>query len=780
MAGERKFTRIPPESTGDRVYMIHTAEIPYTSKDTNHTWQIGERYTITGNGGNTFTAHVHGVYEKTSTTGTLAVHYNKTAKEENYLAQTGQSIQLDEDNNGVLETKATVSSDAYDVYIPAQNIMGWDNPEYGLNVDALGSAQVTFSEGEPQLDAWGKLRTSGATKLGDYVFSTASVLNENFSKVATRGGGGNSYSSTAAVTYDDTGKFVDVMVKNPNDLATATSRTYHHYIAGASHLFMGTALFPGAYEVGGNPTATGVSRRFGAFDANNGFMFHVGPDGVLYLERRSSNTGSKVDTLIACSDESTADTLGIDVFNKDRVDGSRGSLNPSGMKLNLAKNNQYWVDLQWHGAGRARFGTYHNGRRVVIHEYYHNNRNDLPMNQTASLPVCTANYAYTTAELDAHSSFSSLNLTGASTDVEIKSRVFSQAMWSEVDIDLQSLGKPAAYSTTHLPVIGSGFQHLFSLRLNPLSGTKTSHDLVIPTRIVNINYNESASSVGTISDALVHWRMSKNTVHHGHVWSDIEGTTLQSSTAGINYETTGVRNRILEDMYNGRGEKVLADTFIDLQNGAWKNSSDDGGTFNQNIASFTNSSTANITAKVTSASSITLNINDTSAVFKGALVTGSGIATTTHVEEVLSASTLTLSKSTTEAMAGTEALTFVNPLSVSIDTTQEPCWVLSEPYTKTFTPNPGGGLYRLVKADGLTVSTNDVYLYITGKDTGVLYADANWTTPVTSSGTYSGSDAYLHGFIGPEFVIDFFAHEQIESQDSKAMFVVEWKEIIQN
>lgn len=775
MAGERKFTRIPPESTGDRVYMIHTAELRYDAKDTNHTWQIGDMYAFQGSSdsNNDFMFHVHGVVEETTTTGVLSIHYNKKPRHLGYSGENDANIQYE----GV--TVAVVNTAPVDLYVPAQNIMGYDNPEYGMNVDAQGSAQVTFAEGEPQLDAWGKLRTSGATKLGDYVFSTSNVLNENFSKVASRAGGGNSYSSTAAVTYDDTGKFVDVMVKNPNDLATATSKTYHHYIAGASHLFMGTALFPGAYEVGGTPTATGVSRRFGTFDANNGFMFHVGPDGVLYLERRSSNTGSKVDTLIACSDSTTANTLGIDTFNKDLVDGSRGSLNASGMKLNLAKNNQYWIDLQWHGAGRARFGTYHNGRRVVMHEYYHNNRNDLPMNQTASLPVCTANYAYTTAELSASSNiFFGLGLSGAATDVEIKTRVFSQAMWSEVDIDLQSLGKPEAYSTTHLPVIGSGFQHLFSLRLNPLSGTKTSHDLVIPTRIVNINYNESASSVGTVSDALVHWRMSENTVHHGHVWSDIEGTTLQSSTAGINYETTSVRTRVLEDMYNGRGEKVLTDTFIDLQNGAWKNSSDDGGTFNQNIASFTNSTTGSTTENGSFVSSSTvLGVTSASGINIGASITGTGIPSGTTVEAI-DGTNLTISKSSTVSDGAT--INWTNPLSVSIDTTQESCWVLSEPYTKTFDPNPGGGLYRLVNADGLTVSTNDVYLYFTGKDTGVLYADASYTTPVTSSGTYSGSEAYLHGFIGPDFVIDFFAHEQIESQESKAMFVVEWKEIIQN
>lgn len=782
MAGERKFTRIPPESTGDRVYMIHTAEIPYTSKDTNHTWQIGDRYTITGNGGNTFTAHVHGVYEQTSTTGTLAVHYNKTAKEENYVAQTGQSIQLDENNDGVLETKATVASDAYDVYIPAQNIMGWDNPEYGLNVDPQGSAQVTFAEGEPQLDAWGKLRTSGATKLGDYVFANENVLNDNFSRVETRGGGANPYETTAFVTYNSTGRYVDVGVTNPNDLSTATAKTYHHYIAGASHLFMGTCLFSGGGTIGGGtPTASGVSRRFGMFDASNGFMFHVGPDGHLYLERRSSNGGSgKVDTLIACSDETTADALGIDVFNKDRVDGSRGSLNPSGMQLNLAKNNQYWIDLQWHGAGRARFGTFHNGRRVVMHEYYHNNRYDLPMNQTASLPVCTATYAYSTAELSASSNlFFGLGLSGASTSTQVQTRVFSQAMWSEVDIDLQAIGQPKTYSTGHKPVTDTAFQYMFSLRLNPLAddGVKTNHGLVLPTRVAVISYDNSVSSVGVVRDAIVHWRMSTNTVHHGHTWSDVPGTLMQVSDTGYNYETNDTEHRILEDMYNGRGEKVLTDTFIDFQNGAWKNASDDGGTFFQNIASFTNSTTGSTTENGSFVSSSTvLGVTSAAGINIGASITGTGIPSGTTVEAI-DGTTLTISKSSTVSDGAT--INWTNPLGVTIDTTQEEHWKLKEPYTKTFGPNPGNGKYRLLNADGLTTSTSDVYLYITGKTTGVLYADETFTTPVTSSGTYSGSNASIYGFIGPDFTINFYAHEQVGYQDPRAMFVVEWKEIKQ-
>ena len=107
------------------------------------------------------------------------------------------------------------------------------------------------------------------------------------------------------------------------------------------------------------------------------------------------------------------------------------------MLLDLSKNNQYWIDFQWHGSGRVRFGTFHNGARVIMHEFYYNNRNVLPMNQTISLPCCTAVYAYTQAELDGNAYWSQLSVT-ALNNTQTYVREFSQAVWTETDIDLNN------------------------------------------------------------------------------------------------------------------------------------------------------------------------------------------------------------------------------------------------------------------------------------------------------------------------------------------------------
>ena len=779
MTGERRFTRIPPESTGDRIYQVHTAEIGFSAGGANigHTWQIGEQYSIQDFGG-TGKVHVHGAFDANDGTGILAVHYNKTAKFKNEVPAVGKNIYYPAGTTNVVG----VVTEAYDVYIPTTNIMGFDNPEFGLDITNNGSARVGFVEGEPQLDAWGKLRTNGATQLGKYVFSNASEFVNNYSAVATRAGAGVVPSDTTAVSaYDDTGKYIQVEVNNEGDLATATSKTYHHYIAGSSHLFMGTCLFSGASTLD-SPVATGVSRRFGLFDADNGFMFHVGPDGNLYLERRSKISGTKVDTLLACSDATTAETLGIDTFNGDILNGSRSLTNRSGMKLDLGKDNLYWIDIQWHGAGRVRFGTFFEGQRVVIHSYYHGNSYTEPMSATASLPQCQAIRAYTDAEIDAGPWATVLTggNAGATAATEVYIRVWSAAVWTETDIDLQTLGSPRVFASPHVDIPSATFKHLFSVRPQPVKPSgKTNHDLFVPTLFsvsaFDANIDQTMKQLGASRDALIHWKVQRQTVHSGHEWTNVLGTEIQLSTAGVNYEELTSNKRAFEDMYNGYGAKNLTETYVDIQNGAFKNASDDGGTKFEAISAVTNSSSGSDTIDGATASSgrvITLNAVTLSV---GASVSGTNVPAGAVVMSI-DGNDVSINKDITAQPSG--ALTYTNPTSVTTSASE---WTLGEPYTKTFGPNPGGGLYdtKNFAAGGITLSTTDVYLKYTGLNTAVLYADADWTTPVTSTGSYTGG-AELYGFIGSDFVWNIYGKQMVDGvEDVRALFTVEFKEIAQ-
>ena len=555
MAGERRFTRIPPESTGDRVWMVHTAELGFEAQnDANYQWKIGQRYQISGNGGPTMSVHLHGVYDA-GTTGLISVHYSKSDKFGNISPIAGQTLT---DPDGVT-TVATLTSEIYDLYIPGQNIVGYDNPEYGMDVDITGSANVRFAEGLPQLDAWGKLRTSGATPLGEYVFGQEAILTDNFSTVELEGG---------YVTYDSDRNSVKIGIDNTvgtvaDAFAGNTTNTYHRYIPGSSHLYAGTALL-------NDPNATGSVRRWGMFDANNGFFFLVGTGGFTATDatgfgvciRSSIPSAPQKDTIIPRSD-----------WNGDKLDGTGDSQEA----IDLTQVNIWWIDVQWHGAGRVRFGTYVDGQRVVCHQYYQGNNYAQAMSQTASLPVCYS------------------NKSTASTASNLFIETWSAAIWTENNVDLNLFGAPSTYASTHFPVtadVTDPWQYLFSLSPEELlPNGEVNHSLYIPTSISAYAFDVGGGPTGPI-DAIIDLKAEINSIHADHSFSLISGTTLEISTAGTSYESGKV---VLNEMFRGRYVAELTDTYNNFQYGSVKNFSEDGGTKENTITGITEAATAEIT-----------------------------------------------------------------------------------------------------------------------------------------------------------------------------------------
>jgi len=547
---DKRFTQVPPRATGDRIHMVHTAEIQFSGGYDQ--WKIGSRYTIQGGGGPTMSVHVHGV-QGSGVTGHLSVHYSKEDKYNEVVPIAGQDI-IDPDGT----TVAGAVVNAYDVYINANNIMGYDNPEYGMDVDITGSANVRFAEGLPQLDAWGKLRTSGATPLGEYVFAQENILTNNFSPSSLRGG---------YVTYSDTRKSVRIGIDDQasdfvaaDGFAANSSNTYHHYIAGSSHLYAGTCRL-------NNPSATGSTRSWGTFDANNGFFFQVGVGGV----DATDNTGFNV-VIRSSVPEAAVKDLKIprSEWNGDKLDGTGDSQ----ATVNLNNANIWWIDVQWHGSGRVRFGTYIDGQRVVCHSYYHGNNYDLAMSQTASLNVCWS------------------NKSTAATNSDLYLETWSASVWTESGIDLRTYGQPSTFASSHFPITADGgdpWQYLFSLSPEELlSNGDVNHTLYVPTSISAYAFNDDA----TAADAIIDIKAEINSVHSGHSFSLIPGTTLEQSTAGSNY---GSGKTVLQDMFKGKYVAELTDTYNNFQAGSVKNFADDGGTAQNTITGITEASTAVIT-----------------------------------------------------------------------------------------------------------------------------------------------------------------------------------------
>lgn len=542
-ANDKRFTQVPPRATGDRIHMVHTAEIQFSGGYGQ--WKIGERYTIQGSGGPTMSVHVHGV-QGSGSAGHLSVHYSKADKYNEIVPIAGQDI-IDPD--GVTVAGAVVS--AYDVYIPANNIMGYDNPEYGMDVDITGSANVRFAEGLPQLDSWGKLRVSGATHIGDYVFGQEDVLTNNFSPSQLQGG---------SVTYNDNRNSVVIKVPGSSDpehspntgFAACSSNLYHHYVAGSSHLYMGTA------RLNNTAGASGCVRNWGLFDASNGFMFRLDQNNNFHVVIRTATSGSVTETVVSQSD-----------FNGDKVDGTGDSQ----ATLDLSKNNIYWIDIQWHGAGRVRFGTYIDGARVVMHSYYHGNNYDVAMSQTASLPVCWSVKA----------------ITGPTDDTTIET--WSASVWTESTIDLNEKGSASTYASPHTTVtanVSDNWQYIFSISPKvELPNGETNHTLYMPTSVSAYAFDAQGGTGGTGTggiDAIIDLKAEINSVHYGHSFSPVAGSTVEVSTAGTSYQFGKV---LLQEMFRGRYENETTDTFNNWQHGSVKNFADDGGTVTNNILSIT-------------------------------------------------------------------------------------------------------------------------------------------------------------------------------------------------
>lgn len=122
--------------------------------------------------------------------------------------------------------------------------------------------------------------------------------------------------------------------------------------------------------------ASGITKRIGLFDDRNGFFLQI-RDGIIELGIRSSISGTPVDNLVPQAD-----------WNIDKLNGSGDYLtNPSGVLIDLEKQNILFMQYQWLGSGTAVFGFVVNGKIYRVHEFHHANILTSLYSQTGTLPI---------------------------------------------------------------------------------------------------------------------------------------------------------------------------------------------------------------------------------------------------------------------------------------------------------------------------------------------------------------------------------------------------------
>lgn len=233
-------------------------------------------------------------------------------------------------------------------------------PTQVLHVDNKGSASIRFSEGEPTLGGFGQLKVNLERALGVYESSQGSY--DDLFSIETASGGNS--------TYDDIAHnhIITTNTTNGSRVCRTTNR-YHYYLPGSSNIVLMTI------GCGDSGKANNI-RRWGAFDDNDGFFFSL-ESTTLNVVLRSSTSGTVVETKIESAN-----------WNLDKLDGN----GPSGYAINLSNINIYWVDYQWLGAGRVRFGVFApDGSRIVCHVIENAGQNVLPYCRTGTLPIRTEN-----------------------------------------------------------------------------------------------------------------------------------------------------------------------------------------------------------------------------------------------------------------------------------------------------------------------------------------------------------------------------------------------------
>jgi hypothetical protein len=308
---------------------------------------------------------------------------------------------------------------------------------------------------KPEIDAFGRLRTSDPFTLGDYKHLYA--IDPDFVDVTSGVGATVTFERNQAAAVLSSGI-------STNGLCIHQTKRYHHYMPGKSQLVYSTFNFGTEQQ--------NVTKRTGYFDDNDGIFFEQEPNGTLNFVIRSYVTGGI---------GSTERRIPQSQWNKDKLDGT----GVSGFDLDITKTQLFFTDFEWLGVGRVRCGFSMDGLNIVAHEFYNSNVVSTVYMSNPNLPVrCEVRNSGT--QVGAGGSF-----------IQICSTVMSEGGYTEA-------GREFSH-TTPLRVVGVGTTvPIIAIRLKnsfkgyPNRATIKLEDITVFSSGANVKYEvvKLRSSIG--------------------------------------------------------------------------------------------------------------------------------------------------------------------------------------------------------------------------------------------------------------------------------------------
>lgn len=210
-----------------------------------------------------------------------------------------------------------------------------------------------YGADSPSIDAFARWRTSETYTIFDskLIYDSGSL----FWDISGSGGGTSAYSASHSSVYLQVPAAAGARV-------VRQTKQWFNYQPGKSQLVVLTTA---------SPPEDGITKRLGYFNDNDGLYWEASGSEI-YVVKRSSTTGTVVDTKISQSN-----------WNLDTADGSGAS----GTNMDWTKAQIFFVDFEWLGVGRVRFGHFYGGVPFYTHEFSHENDLSNVYIQTPNLPL---------------------------------------------------------------------------------------------------------------------------------------------------------------------------------------------------------------------------------------------------------------------------------------------------------------------------------------------------------------------------------------------------------
>ena len=338
-----QYITVPPDSTGKNVRHVQREDLKLSSVLSDLSIiDVGD--TITGLSSGASGTFV-GWSTEINTTYIHLIDVSGTFTSSENLQRAGVSV-------AVFDSLTTA-------YTPVINIADPNNTSYRQRVDRQGSAYMRFTEGDLPFDAFGHAQHTSPNVVDQHLFTYGSDPNSYVDE--TIGGGQVIHNVTQSCTILS----VD---STSGSLSRKTSARYYPYTSG-----VGTELLM-SIQIG-DTGKTGVIRRWGLFDNNDGVYFQLSGSSFSVAQRNSI--------------DNTEIYVSRDAFNGDDL----SSTTESEYVIDFSKLNIYFLDFEWLGSGRVRFGVISpSGKRVILHTIENANNITYPYMKRGTLPFRIENF----------------------------------------------------------------------------------------------------------------------------------------------------------------------------------------------------------------------------------------------------------------------------------------------------------------------------------------------------------------------------------------------------